>query len=220
MSWISEPRSAAEVVEQLLAALEETVTSYHPSVQRTGRHLHDLVDGTSFFPGGTGLWRGQAHGGPLPDIFPNHPVMFVGHNFDSQRAFARSLARRGEATGQFWKFLLSMLAHAGLPPAECFFTNALMGLKPGSATGPMPRVLGYLEQCTRFLEVQANIVHARCVVALGANAAHFAQKLTLPSLAAKHPSSWIYCPGPRRGEGVAEEGRKLAAFLATLPPPR
>ncbi len=140
--------------------------------------------------------------------------MFVGHNFDSQRAFQRSLLRKGEASGQFWKFLLAMLEAAQLRPEECFFTNALMGLKPGSATGPMPRVPGYLEQCGMYLRQQATIVQALCAVALGTHAAGFVRELPLPFIAVKHPSSWIYCKGLSRPEGIRGEGRKIAALLA------
>ncbi len=209
-------RRASVVADELLRVLDSTVTAYHPAVQQTGRTLAELVDGTSFFPGGSGLWRGQANGGPLPTFFPERPVMFIGHNFDSQRAFQRSLQRRGEAQGQFWKFLLAMLEAAQLVPEDCFFTNALMGLKPGRATGPMPRVPGYLDQCSMYLRKQTEIVQARCLVALGANAACFVRELALPSVAAKHPSSWIYCKGPLRPEGIQQEGRKIAALLSTV----
>ena len=61
-------REARQVVSTLLTALSETVTSYHPEVTRTGSSLEELVAGTSFFPGGSGLWRGQAPGGALPKV--------------------------------------------------------------------------------------------------------------------------------------------------------
>lgn len=209
-------RRSEDVVAELLANLDAMVTSYHPEVTRTGSSLAELVAGTSFFPGGSGLWRGRQHGGALPVSFPERPILLVGHNFDSQRAFQRSLLRKGEASGQFWTFLLAMLESAGVDPATCFFTNALMGLKPGSATGPMPRVPGYLEQCALYLRRQAEIVDARCVVALGSNAACFVRELPWPQVAVRHPSSWIYTRGPLRAEGLREEGGKIAALLTSL----
>ncbi len=209
-------RRSPAVIADLLAAMDRTVKNYHPEVARTGRQLEELVAGTSFFPGGSGLWRGRAHGGSLPELFPVRPVMFVGHNFDSQRAYRRSLLRKGEASGQFWAFLLTMLEGAGVDPAACFFTNALMGLKPGSSTGPMPAVPGYLDQCAMYLKVQVEIAEPRCVVALGANAECFVRQLRLPQVAVRHPSSWIYTRGPLRGEGIRKESEKIAALLASL----
>lgn len=80
---------------------------------------------------GAGVWRGHANGGALPKLFPKKSVMFVAHNFDSERGFAISLDCRGEVGGPFWQRLLRVLSAAGIDPDECFFTNALMGLKPG-----------------------------------------------------------------------------------------
>lgn len=127
-----------------------TVRSYHPDVKRTAITVDGLVDGTAFFPGGSGLWRGAVLGGPLPIAFPEAPIMLVAHNYDSITAFERSVARKGEVTTPFWRDrLIPYLRFAEIDPAEVFFTNALMGCKPGSAVGPMPRVPGYEDECGR-----------------------------------------------------------------------
>src|SRR5690242_6997137 len=131
-------RTSAEVIDELLRAMRETVTEYHPDVERTSEDIEGLIQGTACFPGGAGVWSGGMNGGPLPEFFPEHPVMFVGHNFDSWRGYALSLERRGELDGDFWTRLLRMLEAASLKPESCFFTNVLMGLKPGRAEGPMP----------------------------------------------------------------------------------
>jgi hypothetical protein len=77
-------RTSKEVVNQLLQAMQDTVKSYHPTVRRTGETLDGLIAGTACFPGGAGLWRGKANGGALPERFPDKPVMFVAHNFDTR----------------------------------------------------------------------------------------------------------------------------------------
>src|ERR1700730_14909826 len=102
-------RKSAGVVAELLRAMAKTVTSYHPPVGRTSSTVEGLIQGTAFFPGGAGLWRGRSNGGALPDYFPPAPVMFVGHNFDSERGYAISLARDGEVEEPFWTRLLGML---------------------------------------------------------------------------------------------------------------
>ena len=80
----------------------------------------------------------------------------------------------------------------------------------------MPKVPGYLEQCAAYLATQAEIVQPRCLVALGANAACFVEPLRWPSVAVKHPSSWIYTRGHLRAEGLREEGSKIAALLKSV----
>jgi hypothetical protein len=89
-----ERRSSAGVIRELLRTMTDTVTSYHPEVGRTISTFEGLIQGTACFPGGAGLWRGRANGGPLPECFPGAPIMFVGHNFDSVRGYLALRAHR------------------------------------------------------------------------------------------------------------------------------
>lgn len=207
-------RKSEEVVNQLLRAMTETVTTYHPTVKLTSGSIDGLIAGTACFPGGAGLWRGGANGGSLPVNFPHRPVMFVGHNFDSQRGFDRSFEQRGEVGGQFWQRLLGVLKGAGIQPDDCFFTNALMGLKPGNAEGAMPSVRPYKNQCQRFLRLQVEIVKPRAVIALGVNAEKYVLRLDCRYLSVKHPSGWSFCELATREERLLAEGRRVGEFLS------
>jgi uracil-DNA glycosylase len=98
--------------------------------------------------------------------------MFIGHNFDSIEAHARAVRLKGESNSTFWGNLKIFLANAGpLDPAECFFTNALMGLKPDKPDGTMPDCSGYRTQCQQFLIRQIEIVAPRAIITLGGEAA-------------------------------------------------
>jgi Uracil DNA glycosylase superfamily len=196
--------------------MTETVTSYHQTVKRTSCTIDGLIAGTACYPGGAGLWRGEANGGPLPECFPQSPVMFVAHNFDSNRGFALSFARRGEAGGEFWQRLLGMIAGAGLSPDECFFTNALMGLKPGRAEGDMPSVAGYKDQCQHYLKQQVEIVKPRAVIALGVKAEKYVSLLDCSSLAAKHPKHRHFHQLATRDERLLTEGKRIGKFISQL----
>jgi uracil-DNA glycosylase len=207
------PRNSEEVVQELLDAMQTLVTKYHRDVRQTGSTLAGLIPGTAFFPGGSGLWRGVENGGQLPTEFPDAPVMFVGHNFDSCRAFKKAFAAGGEAGSQFWGKLLAILDAASLPPERCFFTNALMGLKPGSATGSMPSVRRYREQCERFLRKQIEIVRPSAVVALGDKAWCFVSKLDQPRMKSRHPTNWHFREKATRGPRLKEQGERIGEFL-------
>jgi hypothetical protein len=193
---MNQARRSSDVVGELLRAMAETVTDYHPSVGRTGSTVAGMIQGTACFPGGSGLWRGKENGGPLPDCFSENPVMFVGHNFDSERGYAISLARGGEAEGDFWTRLIWILEAAPLTPDACFFTNVLMGLKPAKAEGDMPSVPGYCEQCRRFLTRQVEIVRPRAVVALGSQSANYVSELNRRSLMSAGVKLSEYASGP------------------------
>jgi uracil-DNA glycosylase len=210
---MTHPRESEAVVQQLLDAMQTLVTKYHPTVRQTGSTLAGLIEGTAFFPGGSGLWRGLEARGSMPAHFPDSPVMFVGHNFDSIRAFDRALHKGGEAGGEFWRRLLAMLAGASLSPQRCFFTNALMGLKPGSATGSMPSVHGYREQCALFLQKQIEIVRPSVVVALGVRAESYVSKLDQPWMRSRHPTDWHFRERITRLQRLKAQGELIAEFL-------
>ncbi len=94
--------------------------------------------------------------------------MFVAHNFDKVEGYERSLKRGVESLGAAtWKNLLAYFAFARLDPAECFFTNALMGLQPSKALGKLKTTVLFREQCRAFLSEQIAIVQPRLIVALG-----------------------------------------------------
>jgi uracil-DNA glycosylase len=212
-SKMMHPRESEAVVQQLLDAMQTLVTKYHPTVRQTGSTLAGLIPGTAFFPGGSGLWRGLEARGPMPTHFPDPPVMFVGHNFDSIRAFDKAFHKGGEAGSEFWRRLLAMLAGASLSPQRCFFTNALMGLKPGSATGSMPSVHGYREQCALFLQKQIEIVRPSVVVALGVKADSYVSQLDQPWMKSRHPTDWHFRERITREKRLKAQGELIAEFL-------
>ncbi|HVW79041.1 MAG TPA: uracil-DNA glycosylase family protein [Alloacidobacterium sp.] len=207
------PRKSEEVIQQLLVAMDAIVTKYHPTVRQTGLTLSGLIPGTAFFPGGSGLWRGLENNGPLPTQFPDNPIMFVGHNFDSVRAFDKAFQNGGEVKSEFWKRLLAMLRAAEVSPESCFFTNALMGLKPGSATGSMPSVRGYREQCALFLQKQVDIVRPVAIVALGVKAEAFVSSLNQPWIKSLHPTDWHFRKKITRQQRLQNQGELIADFL-------
>jgi hypothetical protein len=148
--------------------MDVIVSDYDDTDRNSVRRMREPIDGTAFFPGGHGLWRGTTPHGPLPALFPNRPVMFVAHNFDKIAGYERSLKRGVEPLGAAtWKNLIAFLAFAQLEPTDCFFTNALMGLQPTKALGKLKTTQVFREQCKIFLAEQIEIVQPRLIVALG-----------------------------------------------------
>lgn len=211
---MAKPELSELVIQKLLDTMHAVVTDFDSEVRRPPSKASDLIQGTAFFPGGTGLWRGDKPGGKLPEYFPLDSVMLVGHNFDSITAFERSLKRGGECEGQFWKKMLGMLGSAGLSPERCFFTNALMGFKPGSATGKMPGDKRYRDQCLSFLRKQIDIVQPKAVVALGNDAQDLLLRLGVPFTKIVHPSARWFGPKATRETRLQAEGQKVQEFLS------
>jgi uracil-DNA glycosylase len=188
--------------------------------------VSNQIDGTAFFPGGGGLWRGLEPYGKLPDEFPNSPIMFLGHNFDSVKGYRQSCSRGIERmnTGT-WYFLIRYLMAAELNPANAFYTNAFVGLQPEKANGTMFANEAFYQECRTFLVEQISIVRPRLIVALGQNAARELDLVTgrlsplqlIPSIQLIHPGAIVYCKSVERDFLIEQQGTLLKAAWQSLP---
>jgi hypothetical protein len=175
--------SSMHPIEALFASMPE-VEPYPTGVVR----VPTRIPGIAFFPGGAGLW-GVELGSAMPPM-PIGGVMVLGHDFDSEEAFARSLANGTEVStisgadnrcGPTWRSLLALLSQVGLSREQCFFTNAFMGLRKGaSSTGRFPgaRDPGFVERCRGFLIRQLSAQRPALVLTLGAWVPAFAAPLS------------------------------------------
>ena len=83
--------------------------------------------GTAFFPGGDGLY--------LENEVADHLIkyMILGQDYDNVKNYekVRDSEKQSEVAlkNRTWINILVLLEKAGISPKECFFTNALMGLK-------------------------------------------------------------------------------------------
>lgn len=139
---------------------------------------------TAFFPGGNGLLHAEQ------DI-PVGKVMVLGHNFDSEKGFEKSLARGEEKiTGATWRNLLDLLGAVNISPLDCFFTNAYMGIKQGDeATGKFPGAKSpqFIDACQKFLIEQIKVQLPKLIVTLGNYVPAFIAPLS------KELASWRDC---------------------------
>ena len=192
--------------------MDEVVRDYDDDDPHGVSRISAPIDGTAFFPGGHGLWRGVEPHGALPNWFPENSVMFVGHNFDSLRAYEQSLKRGIESVeGTTWRKLRTYVALAGFALGDCFFTNALMGLQPNGALGALKTTDRFRFECREFLPEQIDTVRPRAVVALGPVADDELRHVrpSVPILALMHPYATIRSPGLAEAEGI-----RLRSFLA------
>jgi uracil-DNA glycosylase len=128
----------------------------------------------------------------------------------------------GESTGTCWKRTMDFLHEAGLDPERCFFTNALMGIKEGSATGEMPSNSDYLSECEQYLFKQIEIVRPGGIISLGRTSKRLCRKvlkrygLEIEIVNIMHPSARRINWGGSREEWVRFQAKKIRELLASL----
>ena len=205
------------VVADLFKEMDSTVSAYGPGAVKA----HRLVDGTAFFPGGIGLWRGLKPYGEAPPKFPRHPIMILGHNFDKVAGLEASWARGVELMdGATWLVLRRYLDAARIDMTDCFFTNVFVGLQPVKSPGKVIASAEYYEQCRAFLVRQVERVEPRLVATLGVPAAeqYLLSGSQAPHVSLVHPMYplTLVRNGDKCAAIVANEAAKLRKALDAL----
>jgi hypothetical protein len=134
------------------------------------------ISGVGFFPGARGLWRDG------DECLSDKPVMVLGHDFGAEKDYDLSV-KRGEENlkALTWKNLCRMLSDFKVETNECFFTNAIMGVRTeGSAVGKSPafKYPEYLNDCKDFLIRQIDIQRPKVIVILGLHLLGFISDLS------------------------------------------
>ena len=155
----------------------------------------EQIQGTSFFPGGTGLWWGSAR--VIPKL-PVGKVMILGHDFHSVAGYEWSREHSEEnLKTTTWLHLRNLLERVSIRLEDCFFTNIFLGLREGAATtGRFPGADDpkFVDRCRKFFLKQIAVQQPRLVLALGAYVPQFLAPLSEQLAAAwTTPSSF-----PRR----------------------
>jgi hypothetical protein len=161
------------------------------------RQIPGLINGTAFFPGGSGLYLKERDRNIVE--FPFCGVMVLGHNFDSEAGYRKSFERGEEIlTTGTWGPILALLYEASIPVGQCFFTNAFMGLCEGDNNKHYrgrddPN---FRTACLNFLKAQIGIQRPRFILTLG---------LHVPPLLACASADLTAWKGKRKGGGCDPE---------------
>lgn len=214
-----QPEKTDVVVSDLFEEMESTITAYGPGAIKAFRR----VDGTAFFPGGIGLWRGLEPYGDAPFYFPQSPIMLIGHNFGTVKQLEDSWVCGIEPmNGLTWRILRRYLEMANVAKTVCFFTNVFVGLQPIRSKGEMAASDEYKSQCRTFLHKQIKRVKPCLVAILGIPAAeqYLLSGCKVPFIELYHPS--YPCRLGSNGEEcasiVASEAAKLERALEAVCP--
>lgn len=130
-----------------------------------------LQKGLAFFPVGRGLF------GDGEDL-PKGKIMILGQDFGTL-SYTQNLPQSGEdiRTNATWRNLLKLIRDAKISENECFFTNAIMGVreKEEKMTGKSPGMKheGFRKKCQDFFEFQLETQKAATIWALGMEVMRF-----------------------------------------------
>lgn len=149
------------------------------------------LKGTAFFPGGDGVYKENVNQRNA------HPIMVLGQDFDNEANFD-SLSKtdhQSEIIGvnnpnKTWMKLLGFNNNSGLDdvkkkdgilinndfqinPADCFFTNIIMGLRKGNEINHKPSIAflkpnqAFLKENVTFFKTQLELIKPQLIIGLG-----------------------------------------------------
>jgi len=129
------------------------------------------IKGVAFFPGGKGTID-------CSDDLSDKKIMILGQDFDCEKNYKTSLDKGTEdiKKNPTWRNILKLLEESGIKGNQCFFTNAIMGIRKGNiGTGKSPafRNKGFIEYCQRFFIKQIDVQKPRLIIVLGLATAEF-----------------------------------------------
>jgi hypothetical protein len=132
------------------------------------------IEGRAFFPGGKGTF---SNGNTVSD----KDIMILGQDFDCEANFEVSKTNKKEDINKnpTWRNLLAILKEANISPDNCFFTNAILGVRKGSlGTGKSPafRDSNFIKDCQNFFLYQIETQKPKAIFVLGKFAAQFLSK--------------------------------------------
>jgi len=149
---------------ELIARLKDTIAPYPDGVVELVAPLR----GTSFFPGGDGLWKE----GGSPE-FPQGKIMVLGHDWGTVDYLNSECKHNENLDGPTWRNLRkALLEPCGIALTDCFFTNVYMGARAsGKMTGTFPGAKdeNFVKWCLDFLDFQIATQRPRLILTLGIN---------------------------------------------------
>jgi hypothetical protein len=133
--------------------------------------ITERLERMAFFPGGKGTIDKS-------DSISGKPFMFVGQDFDCDQGFADTKNIKEVDIDKIptWRNLKDVLKDANIKPQDCFFTNAIMGLRVShTASGKSPtfKAPTFIKENQDFFLKQIQVQKPKVVFALGIQVVKF-----------------------------------------------
>jgi hypothetical protein len=138
----------------------------------TMKPVKNEIPGRAFFPVGNGTFN-------INDkTISDKDVMILGQDFDCDTNFCKVVQAGQEdiKKNPTWRNLLSFLESVDTAPDNCFFTNAILGVRKGDiGTGKSPafKDKSFIQNCQKFLLFQLEIQKPKAIFVLGKYVAQF-----------------------------------------------
>jgi hypothetical protein len=135
------------------------------------------LSGRAFFPAGRGTFNND-------ESIADKNIMILGQDFDCEDNYANTLKIGHEdiVRNPTWRNLLSFLTDVGIGHDQCFYTNAILGIRLGDkGTGKSPAFKdeGFIKECQKFFLYQVEVQKPKAILVLGKHVAEFIAPLSV-----------------------------------------
>lgn len=122
------------------------------------------ISGASFFPAGIG-------GISSAPLIPRRSIMVLGNDQDTKRGLKKSIDEGDETYSPTWKNIEDLFGRSGINLDDCFFTNAIMGVRTNSKSNvgrsPALNNSAFMRQCIDLLNDQIEFQRPGTIICLG-----------------------------------------------------
>ena len=131
----------------------------------------------AFFPGGKGIYYSEN--------ISDRKIMILGQDFGIEKNFIEvvKVGREDICQNQTWRNVLDFLGQCHISPMDCFFTNAILGVRVGDnikvdGKSPAFKDKEFINYCWEFFLKQLEIQRPDLILVLGLEVAYFLARHT------------------------------------------
>ena len=139
-------------------------SNYHFSDNDSLLQVNEQVEGTAFFPCGSGLYENSNE---------TIDILVLGQDFGTVHYYKEALSVKDkDLNSPTWKNLISLFNNAGINMSQCFFSNVYMGVRiknnmVGKAVPKRKCNLSFIKDNMEFLREQIKTVNPKAIITLG-----------------------------------------------------
>ncbi len=178
------------------------------------------IKGFSFFPGGKGTYYDSEESPDKSEKISDKEYMILGHDWGTLSYYNKDMNKpesKKDPTDPTCRNLKNLLEQVNIKPENCFFTNAILGVRKDIKITAKPPAFEkeneeFLRYCRDFFKKQVSIQRPKVIFVLG----RYPAKFLAPILAPLNDKTKVWGKFPNF-KTIDEQGAQVIKNVEILP---